>query len=98
MNNNYITTEEVLKRFNHGDKITCYIAGIKITDAKISIKYGEVFICQNIKNGHQPNDKLGYKLAWEYDKSVTNLKKAGSEFKNFADKKLRQLLMDKNII
>jgi len=40
---------EFEKRFKHGDKVTCTIDGIKITDARISINISDdvSFICQN---------------------------------------------------
>ena len=69
--------------FKHGDRVTCEIKGIKITDARISIDGdGTPYICQNIKNGGIADDKLGYKYSWVLSKDfidydVTNLKLAG---------------------
>lgn len=51
-------------QFKHGQKATCVIGDEKITDAKISIESGGVFICQDLKNGNNCSDKLGYKFSW----------------------------------
>jgi hypothetical protein len=67
-------------QFKHGQKVTCEIHGVKITDAKISIgKYGKPCICQNRKDGFNADDKLGYKYSWVLSADftcggVTNLK------------------------
>lgn len=66
--------------FKHGDYVTCTIDGINITDARISIdNAGNPFICQDIKDGYDADDKLGYKYSWCIEKDftcygVTNLK------------------------
>jgi len=75
-------------KFKHGEKVTCEIYGEKITDAKISIdKDGTPFICQNIKDGNDAEDKLGYKYSWILRKDfthsyVTNLKSFIKSFDN----------------
>lgn len=71
------------EKFKHGQRVTCEIRGLKITDAKISIDSdGTAYICQNIANGVRAEDKLGYRMGWtinraEYykdgDNSITNL-------------------------
>ena len=59
--------------FKHGDRVTCEIDGIKITDARISINEdGTPYICQNIKDGARADDKLGYKYSWAFCKGFTN--------------------------
>ena len=51
--------------FEHGDKVTCYIKDVQIKDAKISInENGDVYICQNKKDGSNADDKLEYKYSW----------------------------------
>lgn len=56
------THEELLK--HHGKRVTCEIEGDKIDDAKIAVEGDEVFICQNVKNGDNANNKLGYYYSW----------------------------------
>ncbi len=59
--------------FKHGDKVTCEINVIKITDARISIdKDGMTFICQNEREGLDAEDKLGYKYSWKLNEDFTN--------------------------
>lgn len=72
--------------FKHGDRVTCEIAGIKITDARISISNPLLisgskvpFICQNFKSGVSATEKLGYEHSWKldnnfYEQDVTNLR------------------------
>ena len=69
MSNIIKTHEELLKL--HGRKVTCNIysnvKGYKrsITDAKISVDdEGDVYICQNILEGNNADDKLGYEHSW----------------------------------
>jgi len=52
-------------RFKHGQRVTCKIERERIDDAKISIdEYGEVYVCQNKKDGCDTDDKLGYAYSW----------------------------------
>ena len=52
-------------KFKHGQRVTCKIEGTQINDAKISIdEYGEVYVCQNKKDGCDTDDKLGYAYSW----------------------------------
>lgn len=52
-------------RFKHGQKVTCKIDGEQIDDAKVSIdKDGDVYVCQNKKNGVDAENKLGYEYSW----------------------------------
>jgi len=60
-------------KFKNGDRVTCKILGTEITDARISIgKDGMLFICQDVKNGVNAEDKLGYKYAWYLFKDFTH--------------------------
>lgn len=69
------TTPDQIKKLKHGQKVKCNIDSSKIDDAKVSIdSNGEIFICQNIKDGCDADNKLGYKYSWTADSSVvTNL-------------------------
>lgn len=77
--------------FKHNDKVTCKIEGVEIKDAKISInESGSPFICQNIKNGSDAKDKLGYRYSWILnsdftDMSVTDLKLAEKTWDNLEE-------------
>lgn len=52
-------------QFKHGQRVTCKIEREQIDDAKISIdEYGEVYVCQNKKDGCDTDDKLGYAYSW----------------------------------
>lgn len=52
-------------QFKHGQRCTCEIQGKEVTDAKISINgNGSIYICQNIKDGLEADDMLGYKYGW----------------------------------
>jgi hypothetical protein len=63
-------------QFKSGDKVTCYIHGDFIKDAKIYITSTEektldrpnidAYICQNIKNGWNSTNPLGYTLGWAF--------------------------------
>lgn len=87
-----------LKDLKHGTRVTCEIEGTKIDDAKIAIENERYFICQNLEEGSEVEDKLGYKYSWlfgrpETDKElkekidyfkVTNLKiKKGGRMKKY---------------
>jgi hypothetical protein len=67
-------------KFKHNQKVTCEINGTEITDARISIdKDGTPFICQNLEDGSEASDLLGYKYSWKInidftDEDVTNLR------------------------
>lgn len=69
-------------QFKHGDKVTCEINGTKITDARISInEFDTPYICQNIVEGVDCGDKLGYQHSWAIRRDftapkVTNLRLA----------------------
>jgi len=57
-----------MKRFKHGDKIECYIGGVYIDDARISIgNNGIPYICQNITNSTTADNLLGYKYSYMLD-------------------------------
>jgi len=72
-------------QFKHGQRCTCEIEHIKITDARISNSESDViYICQNEKGLTRPwLDKLGYEQSWylvgegedfeDGDSNVTNL-------------------------
>jgi len=71
--------------FKHGDKVTCYIDGVYINDARISINTepdslnAVIHICQNIKDGHSIDDKLGYKYSWSINNDFSSkLNKSGT--------------------
>jgi len=71
-----------MKRFKHGDKVTCYIDGVYIDDAMIGInKYGVKCLCNNKKGYYMsPEDFFGdYERVWKLgddftDEDVTDLK------------------------
>lgn len=51
--------------YKHGQKVKCEIEGVKVNDARISIdRDGDIYICQNERNGAGAEDKLGYKYSW----------------------------------
>lgn len=52
------------KDFKHGDKVTCIIHEDIIDDAMISKESGIIYICQNIKDGLDAENKLGYDYSW----------------------------------
>lgn len=61
-----------MNTFKHNQKVTCTIQGVKIRDARISINEdGRVYICQNIKNGGEAEDKLGYNFSWRINSDFT---------------------------
>jgi hypothetical protein len=52
-------------KLKHGMRVTCEIAGTKITNAKISQDDdGEFFICQNEKDGTITEEMFGYESCW----------------------------------
>jgi len=70
-----MTKSDLLKL--HGRKITCWIAGTYISDAKVCVEGKRVYICQNFKNGSSCKDKMGYRYSWWFfpeEKNVTDIK------------------------
>jgi len=60
-------------KFKHGDRVTCTIDGVEITDARISINPNEeTFICQNVKGGARARDLLGYKYSYYTGHNFSN--------------------------
>ena len=48
-----------------GQKITCKIHGDFIEDGVVQVgSCGRYFICQNIRNGTNCSDKMGYNFSW----------------------------------
>lgn len=70
--------------FKHGDKVTCYIDGVYINDARISINMGSrMYICNNIVGNTTSycncEDMLGYKYSYDFYTNmniITDLKLA----------------------
>jgi len=59
--------------FKHGDKVTCYIGGVYIEYAQISIDPDDrPYICQNIFDGDDAQDKLGYKYSYSLNYDFTH--------------------------
>jgi len=54
----------VLKK---GMKVTCVIADTEIKDARIQQEGTLFFICQNVVNGSDCKDKMGYEYSWFFD-------------------------------
>lgn len=55
----------------HGKRFTATISGVK-TSGKISYdpEEGELFLCQNSKDGSYTRNKLGYKYSWAIGSSI----------------------------
>jgi hypothetical protein len=67
--------EEENPEFEHGEYVTCEIGDRVISDARLSIdSAGDVFICQNTKDGSQSDNMLGYRYSWFLDYHVTDLR------------------------
>jgi len=47
-----------------GSRISCNIGNKEIDDAKLQSEKGMIFICQNIVEGSECLNKLGYKYSW----------------------------------
>jgi len=57
-----------------GKHITCKIENTVISDARIVFEEDNYYIVQNLKNGSDCNEKLGYKYSWVVsDGSTDNL-------------------------
>jgi len=54
--------------FKSGDSVTCEIDGVDISDAKIFINGGDIYICHSNRNreGNSSPDKLGYPFSWVF--------------------------------
>lgn len=85
-----------MKYFNadSGRRITCKIYNYTITDAKLFIDEGSMYICQNLKNGVKPDkaNRFGYKYGWHTQSNfregldnITNLKFVDNETEKFDD-------------
>lgn len=89
-------------KFTHGQKVTCNIDGIEITDAMISIDdKGVPYICQNEIKGAITDNKLGYEYSWQLNTdftefSLTNLKPLHEENleETFYSKSISTLIAD----
>ncbi len=53
--------------YKSGQKVTCIMDNALITNAKIQIQDGNIFICQNIQNGNRCSNRLGYRYSWCID-------------------------------
>ena len=68
----------------HGDSVTCSIHDSLVTDAKIFIdKNDTVYICQDVEDGANAPDKLGYRFSWVYDRHVNRLKIVNRDYEIF---------------
>lgn len=64
-------------------KVTCYINGNYINDARIRVEDDGIYICQNVTSGCECENKLGYRYSWHTsrlglkyetnDQDVTNI-------------------------
>lgn len=64
-----MTHAELIKL--HGRKITCVIDETVINNAKISVSSDQhVYVCQNLRDGFEAYDKLGYDYSWEISKPL----------------------------
>lgn len=45
-------------------KVKCKIKGEQIDDCKVCIEGEVIYLCQNIQDGCNSNDKLGYEFSW----------------------------------
>jgi len=74
-----ITKQSQLK---HGMRVKCRIKRILADDARISIdECGDVFICQNVRDGVNTDDKLGYEYAWNITDNYGDLDLDGISIK-----------------
>jgi len=72
-----------------GKHITCKIENTVISDARIVFEEDNYYIVQNLKNGSDCNEKLGYKYSWVVSdgtpyaietNSVTNIQLLNSDY------------------
>lgn len=94
-------------QLKHGMKVLCEIDGKEIKDAKISIdEDGRVYVCQNVKDGFDAEDKLGYKYSWilsyegedieDWDDNVKNLRTAEKTLDDFSTLEIGDVLVDRD--
>jgi hypothetical protein len=50
--------------FNEGDLVSCYIDDDFISEGKIHYEDGYIYICQDVRDGTDCRDKLGYEYSW----------------------------------
>lgn len=86
-------SSETLCPYPHGTKISCYINGTFIDDARISITSKYVFICQNIMEGDSIGleDRFSYSYSWmvvHRDNSSYDTWKKGCEYNKISDVKV----------
>ena len=53
-----------LKDFKHGQRVKFIKNGFEVKDAKIAIKNGEYYLCQNHFDGTKIEDRFGYLYSW----------------------------------
>lgn len=92
--------ETLLLELKNEDEVECCIEGRNIKHAKIKIYDRNIYICQNVIQGANPPDgnKLGYQFSYHYDECVYWIQKKENNIKNFADKKLRNTLLNKGLL
>jgi len=55
-----------IDQLKDGDRIRCKITGEEVNDARISIDdIGDIYICQDTRNGFSVDDKKGYRFSWK---------------------------------
>lgn len=59
-------------KLKKGMRVTCEIRGDVIEDAKIQEESGKFYICQNVRDGSDCKDKLGYEYSWRIDRGSDN--------------------------
>ena len=65
-----------MSKIKHGDRVTCEILGRHIEDARINLNHKFPTICQNIIDGGEKCDHLGYNFSYSfrYIGDIKNLK------------------------
>jgi len=92
-----------LKDLKEGDIISCSTFGIKLT-GRILVEGRTKYLLQNTIDGAKPAKSIkeyGYRLSYALSSgAIANIKILNNttELKGFADRKLRMLLREKNII
>ena len=83
-----------MSKIKHGDRVTCEILGRHIEDARINLNHKFPTICQNIIDGGEKCDHLGYNFSYSF-RYIGDIKNLKLKEKTLDDLKVGDVLVRK---
>ena len=81
-----------MTKFKHGDRVTCAIMGRYIEDARINLNQEFPTICQNIIDGGEKCDHLGYNFTYSF-RDIGDIKNLELKEKTLDDLEVGDILV-----